>query len=243
MSSGATDDQPRTFLELRGTTKEAEREDSEDDLRSAASYCAQFGIPLGDCEEQHATNKELYPKEGSHLAMLRWCNSWLTDAEFRSASLLHATRPLDKLQELQHEHAPGIEGPLTDPEFDRTANILGSIDLAFQRRFFGFEDVTDEEIDAFVDEARKWPGGAWLNEEVRPDVRRAYALSVMAVKRENEQQFQRLYVQGEAWNNYDKDRTPPENDKPPLVSYYDTDERKDRAGLDDMDDMEGDYFG
>ena len=76
------------FEELRGSTREYARHNDKDFPRSAASYCAQFGIPLEDVQDKLSDCT-------SHDEMVRWCRSWAQDSDFRRASLALKVRPLN----------------------------------------------------------------------------------------------------------------------------------------------------
>lgn len=81
------DERPKSFVELRGVPPEKPREEG-DKPRNAASYCAQYGIPIEDIESQLGISK-------THTLMLGFCESWVRNPEFRERSLALDTRPME----------------------------------------------------------------------------------------------------------------------------------------------------
>jgi hypothetical protein len=84
------EDRPRTFPERRGLTQGGSEREPHREPYSAASYCAQYGIPLEDAQDlvrRYKTHGEIRD---------RIQKEYLTDADFRKQALQHAVRPYDE---------------------------------------------------------------------------------------------------------------------------------------------------
>lgn len=77
---------PRSFPEVRGLGG-AEDRAGPDNPYSAASYAAQYGVPREDVEDALRQYK-------THGEVKQWIyREYLSDEDFREASLNHETRP------------------------------------------------------------------------------------------------------------------------------------------------------
>lgn len=95
-----SEERTKTLPELRGLTPDGRAYDKEP--YKPASYCAQYGIPLGDCEqlvEEAATHGEV-------MASIR--RTWLNNSKFREAAINHDVRPIRTLQQRLMDEDRGI---------------------------------------------------------------------------------------------------------------------------------------
>jgi hypothetical protein len=92
----------RDFVTLRGGTPD-DRPLAEKPY-SAASYAAQYGVPLEDVEDilRHVSQKG----ENTHGEVRRLIyKEWLSDGKFREESLEHKVRPLKREEEVDDEES------------------------------------------------------------------------------------------------------------------------------------------
>ena len=137
------DERPRKFTELRGGTGESPRNEG-NKPRSAASYCAQYGIPLEDIESEIERGQ-------NHTDMIRFCEKYATDPVFRERSQALLREPMKPEEELSERDRQRLE------EFRRSAaydvDQARRAQLAIKAGAFGqpgkaMPDVTAEEINA-----------------------------------------------------------------------------------------------
>jgi hypothetical protein len=84
-----TEERPKTFPEQRGITQGSEEREPQREPYSAASYCAQYGIPLEDAQDlvrRYKTHGEI--RDRIQL-------EYLSDKEFRKKALQHVVRPYE----------------------------------------------------------------------------------------------------------------------------------------------------
>lgn len=184
------------FEVLRGTTPEQPREEENGGKpRNAASYCAQFGIPLEDIEQALKQYR-------SHDEVMEWLRKeYISDSRFRAASLALKTRPFGDLEPKEPRSKKGIEGPIDDPGFTRPANFMhGEFDFKRNASFYRCE-LSVEEVDALIEVHRAMQANQWMR-YMSQDVLRVYVMSVLQAEGKDPDAVRELYYEGKAWEKY-----------------------------------------
>jgi hypothetical protein len=223
-------DEPLTdFVSVRGGTPEEPRTEG-DKLRSAASYCASYGIPLEDVKSRWESINEFRNSGGSggntvgHMEMVDWCERyWNDDPDGRRAAMRGEVRPKETRQQrrdrqrreekhlakmktrLTQEHRGNFRPPPTSiDDFSRPGGFIKDWtkeDVDRSRRVWNLEEWSDQDLDAWVEMQREFPGGKWVDDH-GPNTKRVYALSCLHLKDEDPAKYHRLIVEGEMWNTY-----------------------------------------
>lgn len=187
----------RSFPELRGATRDTRPPHKKP--YKATSYAAQYGVPVEDIQVVLDSGRLQ-----THGEIVDWITKeYLTDPYFRERAMDLQTRPFDEKQ-APPPPPPDFDliGPITDPEFERPLTILGRSDMDFQRKFFGCEEMSWDDIDDLVRVEIALPHNHWMHKVPR-DQKRIYAMSCENLRRQDPDKYRELYgVEGKAWENY-----------------------------------------
>jgi hypothetical protein len=83
---------------------------------------------------------------------------------------------------------------------ERICNLLPERSLDDQRRFFGCQQWSDEDLDGFVGILQVMPDGKWLK-TVTLNTRRIFAMSCIALKEKDPEAFKQGIALGKMWTS------------------------------------------
>lgn len=220
-----SEDRPLQMEELRGMKRD--ERPAPEKPRSPQAYDAMSGVSHELVAEFLAANPA-----ATHGEVVRWiAKEWWSMPDFRRDAIQHNTRHWfrdeqeretrqqrrarlrseekslsKKEKQLEQEQRAVKQGrPLPKSAvsgFVPAGQVVGNYDMPAQRKFFGCEDWSDEDLDTWVEHLKALPGGSWLDGPVRQGDRRVYAMSCIKLQRDDPVKYERLIVKGEMWINY-----------------------------------------